>query len=398
MRRTNHRRGLTLLELMVGVFIALFLTTAAVVFARHETRLLGYSNEQVDMQHQSRAAIDTLTLDLQSAGGGVGYAANGNYLGLRMGPFTVPGGAGFNQNGGVTTLTLRQADDGGGEAGAAYAAPTRDLAILFADIGHVTVANYEAGGTGELCDRTNRLPDGEDILSVIRDASRLTGRSVIMRITGNAGVCTYGQCAPIVGNLGSGCRTFTWTDDPENIFPDDVAATTVNYTGGQLAIGLKEIVWFVNNERPPYDHLADLRRVVFDGTTDCNDRATCGSEQAFQVETLQWQLWAFSADPTGANPGRWAVVPDDDGDGFPGPAFRDSDNNGVADEPATDARMRIDVEFVVRERNSDQRPHAAVQLKLNPGNCIPGGGTCVNDRVLRRAHRFSVEIRNSGRT
>src|SRR5574339_630921 len=88
-RTPRHaRRGLTLIELMIGVAIALFLTAAAVTFVRHETRLMGVSQDRIDMLQGGRAAIDLIGLDVQQAGQGIGYDEAGNFQGLLLGPFT----------------------------------------------------------------------------------------------------------------------------------------------------------------------------------------------------------------------------------------------------------------------------------------------------------------------
>src|SRR5436190_23826782 len=110
-RRSASERGVTLIELMVGVFIALFLTAAAVAFASHETKLLGYSNDQIDLEQSGRAAIDLLSQDIRMAGSGVGTTispgpTNGAYLGLQVGVFGMPGGLQFNDNGTNHTLGL----------------------------------------------------------------------------------------------------------------------------------------------------------------------------------------------------------------------------------------------------------------------------------------------------
>ena len=81
-RRTQ--RGLTLLELLVGVFIAIFLTAAAVAFAAHETRLMGVSQARLEASSAGRAALDLLADDLAMAGAGVGHFENGDFAGVDL--------------------------------------------------------------------------------------------------------------------------------------------------------------------------------------------------------------------------------------------------------------------------------------------------------------------------
>jgi hypothetical protein len=57
-------------------------------------------------------------------------------------------------------------------------------------------------------------------------------------------------------------------------------------------------------------------------------------------------------------------------------------------------RIRVDVELVVRGRSASDRLTEPVPLQLQPGTCVPD---CVNrDAGVRRVHRTTVEIKNSG--
>lgn len=383
-------RGLTLVELVVGTFIALFLTVAAMIFASHETKLLGYSTEQVDMQQQARSAIDLLTSDLQMAGAGIGYSPAGVFLGLQTNQFRGGGAGGidFNANGSnATDLTLIAGDPlGGSERGAAYTLPTHDLGIVAADGTYATLAQH-SGLAGEFCDPNNTFSTDQQLV-VMRSEEGLTAQSILFTAAGVAGACTFGQCAPVVNGVGSGCRAFTLADDPNDLFSTDASAAAMSYTGGEVLTGFKQIVWFVNENPAPDENRATLRRMVFDGTRTCTDRATCGDEQSANIETLQYQVWRFN---TTLAPPQWQAV-------APGPIARDA--SGV------DFRLRVDMELVVRARVSDGRRHDPVRLRLADA-CVPDTTPCgapptapaagSGDNIPRRAHRWTVEIRNSGR-
>lgn len=388
---------MTLIELMVGVFIALFLTAAAVAFASHETRLLGYSNEKLDMEQSSRAAIDLLVSDLKMAGAGVGYCSTvigpclqtGQFLGVLQGNFAVPGGLQFNTSGGGhTDLRLAGADQGtGAPIGNSYTLPTEDLLVMMADGTYATVYTWNGLG-GDYCDgaRVN-FRDDEQVL--IRSEDTLLAMSGMIR-QGAARPCAD---APTSGCVG-GCRAFTWTpatSNPNSVrFTSELLPPNANFTGGEVMGGFRAIAWFVEND-PSNANVAQLRRVVFDGAPGpqgaCTDRATCGVANAVaeNVETLQYQVWEFQ-------PGR-----------PPGTEWRAYD----AGLPiVTSNRLRIDVEIVMRARVGDERLHQPVALRLRPDTCVPGGAgggaDCggvapFQDYVERKAHRVSVEIKNSGR-
>jgi type II secretory pathway pseudopilin PulG len=376
----RRRRGLTLIELVVGVFIALILTAAAVVFASHETKLLGYSTEQVDSQQSIRAAIDLLTGDLQSAGTGIGSLPSGEFAGLQIGSFTVPGGLQFNPNGvNGANVTLQPGDlaTGAERAAATYVLASRDLGLLLAD-GPIATIAQQNGAAGEICDATNAIP-AEQQLALFKDSAGVSVLPVLLTLTGLGAGCTFGQCIGPGGVAGTGCRPFTFVTDPNPAFAIPVGAANLTYLGGSAHTGFKEVVWFVNQAPAPNDATASLRRAVFDGrvgaTCLAGSRNTCGAEVAPWVETMQYRVWEWNEAAAA-----WAAI------NPPGPIN-------------TRNRIRVDIELVTRARVSDGRVHEGIALRLAPGQCVPNTACpptpASRDNVPRRAYRWSVQVRNS---
>lgn len=73
------------------------ITLAGVAFVAHQTRLMGFTNERIQMNQSSRFGIDRLRADLRMAGAGIGHDESGGYSGLEVGSFQC-GGATFTSN------------------------------------------------------------------------------------------------------------------------------------------------------------------------------------------------------------------------------------------------------------------------------------------------------------
>jgi hypothetical protein len=413
-RKPRHgRRGLTLVEVVIGTLIAIFLTSAAVVFATHETKLLGFSTEQIEMHQSARTAIDLIARDVASAGTGIGYAADRAlpadryFPGLQFRQFSPLGNpaAVFNLNNAFFTLNLAGSLGTTLQRGNTWTFPTRDLGILVADGPYFTISR-QSGNLGQYCDARNQLTLNDRIFAIMRTEDLISARSVVMRPTGNSPqACAYGECEPLPGNpAASGCRAFEIEADPLSIFASDPLVDTLSYTGGEFQTGLRQIIWWVNPD-PVENFRANLRRAEVTYANRCLGatavaRANCGSEVAYNVEALHYQVWRF--DPTaapGANPdvddNRWILLPIIP----PVPP--------APLQPDPPQRLRVDIELVVRARQPDGRLHPGNWVSLanqGPpnGRCIPFGtvstGACPNgDQVERRIYRVSVEVKNSGR-
>jgi prepilin-type N-terminal cleavage/methylation domain-containing protein len=337
------RRGLTLIELLVGMAIGLFVVAAAVTFTSQQTRWLGFTASRIDVDQSGRVALEILAEDLRHAGLGVGYDSSDEFAGLRLGNFSVPGGATFDST--DRQLVLRT-----------ETTITDDVGILLADEGIATIAEF-SGASGQICN----VPAFEvgDIVTMVSEDSLSTRTA---RLTGlNDEVCIYAACA-------SGCRSFAFAAD--STYLSDASADDVSYAGGEMFRGFKVLVWYVRSD----GRTTELRRAILNQDTQCTDPAAgCGGTVTNDVETLQMRVW------------QWDEV---------GSAW--IDRTDAASLVGRD-RVRVDLELVVRTRQDQQGPQNPILSSLSDGLCLPGPcGT--QDTVPRRAFRTSVELRNAGRT
>lgn len=342
----KYRAGFTLLEMVVGAGVSMVVCAAAFAFAQHETRVLGLTTNSIDMNQSNRTMIDYLSEDLRHAGAGVGYRTDGTFGGLLLGSYTVDGVA-FSAQASRVNIPNNST------------MLTDDLGMVIADGARSTIANYSIAGNGQICANSG-LTVGE--LAVLRSEDALAARTV--RIDGlSAGTCSTGTCV-------GGCQNFTWS--ATGGFSSDTVAAQASYLGGELAGGLKSVVWFVVGTNGASIPGGSLRRAVFDGrTVTCTARNnTCGVLMSENIDTLQFQVWRW--DTTAAT---W--------------------RNVTAGPLDTRDRLRVDIELVARARVEVDRNIAPVALRLEAGQCVPN--CSVRDKYERRVLRSSVEIRNSGR-
>lgn len=374
----RRQRGLTLLELVVGVFIAVFLTAAAVAFAAHETRLMGISRDRLDIAQASRASLDLLVSDLAMAGGGVGYFENGNFAGLDTGPFTI-GGCNFNANGAANNFNPGSPPPAGaftsipltavgqqGTVGTAYNLPTVDIGIRMADGSYATIADYNAAGAGQYCfDANDRFNSGG--LAVMRTGDFLAARTVRITTTNNPVGCSFHTCV-------NQCVSFVF--NPVAAFQSSPGVGNITYLGGELQGGYKRVVWFVASD----GNVGTLRRAVFDtfpevcGTRDNN----LGGAVADLVETMQVQVYQYVTD-TAVFGGAPAWV-------------------NVGQVPINNRfRTRVDLELVMRTRAPLNNQRTPELLRLRANTCVPSVGACnaLQDYGDRRVYRTSVEVKNA---
>jgi len=367
---------MTLIELMVGVFIALFLTAAAVAFTVHETRLMGVSRDTIEVSQTARATLDLLSEDLRKAGTGVGYNAVQCFNGLLTGQFNVNGIV-FNPDNGNSAYNnpavgsghnLNQFSlDKDGSLRGTYPVTSHSVGSRFADGSYATIADLAPGTpNGQLCFSPNANFVANQYAVFISE-SALDARPVTINVAPNDSPCTYGQCA-------GGCRNFTWA--PLFLTPvleSSPSAADAGYLGGEIAGGLKTVVWYPTQDA----NAATLNRVVFD--QDCGD-LTCGGPVADNIESFTVQAWQWNSFEAGNQGEFWRFA------GQP--------------VPCNYNRIRLDVEMVVRGRRPTQRVGSPVALRSSPNVCLPGGlGACpgVGDYVHREVYRTTIEIKNSGR-
>ena len=343
-RRSPRRqeRGLTLIELMIGMALGLFLVAAAVTFTSQQTRWLGFTASRIDVDQSGRLALEILAEDLRHAGLGVGYNGTEEFGGLRLGTFTVPGGASFDST--DRPIALRNG-----------ATVTDDIGILLADEGIATIAEF-SGAAGQICNIGNF--DEDDIVTMISEDS-LSARSVKLTSIADE-VCLYSACD-------TGCRSFTFVSDATYL--SDPSAADVSYAGGEMFRGFKLVVWYVT---PTASGVTELRRAALNASRTCT-AADCGGTVADDVEMVQMRVW------------QWDQA---------GSAWIDRTND--ASIVGRD-RIRVDLEMVVRTRQEQQGQADPVASTLADRVCLPSPCGTV-DSIPRRAFRTSVELRNAGRT
>ncbi|MFO0725476.1 MAG: prepilin-type N-terminal cleavage/methylation domain-containing protein [Myxococcota bacterium] len=334
MKRVAH--GFTLIELMVGSAIGSIITLAAVAFVSHQTKLMGVTNEHVEMTQAGHFSFDLLRADLRIAGAGIGYNEAGSFAGLEVGSFA-RGGAQFSSNN-------RRLSSGS----------TDDLGLVLATGGQVTIAAFNAAGSAQFCSGS-KIKAGESV--ILRSEDGLSARSIqVLSIA--PGSCSQDACT-------TGCDNVTWGPDPAAIYSSGPSALDASYLGGTATGMLERVTWFVEDSDP--DH-PKLRRVV--GDCAALD-ASCGEEVADRVESLQLRRYEWTS-------GAWVDVT----------------NGGAA--PTAGSRVRVDVELVVRGRvDHEDRIAGHEPMTLEPGACVPN--CSAGDRFVRKTLRTSVEIKNSGR-
>lgn len=333
--------GLTLIELLVGTTIGLFVVAAAMTFTSHQTRWLGFTASRIDMDQQGRMTIELIADDLRHAGLGVVYDEDNAFGGLRVGSFTVPGGATFDST--DRTFAIGEAQ-----------VITDDLGLLMADEGIATIVDF-AGMAGQVC-AGGGFESGDVVTMVSEDG--LAARTGKLTQIGSE-VCLYGACL-------SGCQTFIFAEDDSYLSGSD--ARTTSYAGGEMFRGFKQVVWHVA-EGP--EGRGVLLRAMVTGSQPCSAPG-CGGTAASDVETLQIRVWQWDPETS---------------------AWSDR-----TDAPSVTGleRIRVDVELVLRARQEQQGSQPEIALELSPGNCLPG--PCGRqDAIPRRAFRTSVELRNAGR-
>lgn len=388
---SRAQRGLTLIELIVGVFIATFLTAAAVAFAAHESRLMGFSRENLDMAQSSRASLDMLLSDIGMAGGGLGFDGTGTFRGLDIGRFGY-GACNFNGTGGEigfdppvpvglgahTLLNLRTVGPQGTRP-VAYQMPTMDLLTIYADGNYASIAS-QSPGRGQFCAPLAPAgfgggPVGGNVfgnreLALLATEDSLVSYAVTIQTNNTPGACVdLHQCV-------NGCINFTYNAAPNYL--SEPAAPNANYLGGEIRGGLKNVVWFVA-DNPQGD--GTLRRHVFDiPNLNCAARDNAlGGAVADNVETMQFQLYQYIDDPAIAPVPRWV-------------------NMGQSQLNGQRFKTRMDVEIVMRSRSSSDAPKRPAPLRLQSNLCVPNVGACntPQDVGQRDVYRASVEVRNAG--
>jgi Tfp pilus assembly protein PilW len=335
-------RSFTLIELLVGTSVGVIVSLAAVVFLSHQARAHGVAQGTLELQQASRHALTRLAEDVRLAGTGVGTDEAGVFRGLDLPTTFARGAATFRTN----------------EVALSTGNTTDDLGIVRATGGAATIAAYSSGGTAELC--ANHGFRAGDVL-LFRSEDGLSGRSVVLGGVTPGVACSVGQCV-------DGCDAITFSAEPVPTFSSGPSAAAAEYTGGTAYGRVQRITWFVDADDPARPGVGRLRRA--EGDCAARDR-TCGELVADFVEALQVRRYEWRA-------GAWVDVTD-----------------AVAG-PTPGARLRVDVELVLRSRIAAERERPnTVRIELEGGRCVPAN--CQPDGFGRRVLRTSLEIKNAGR-
>lgn len=361
--KRSVRGGFTLIEVMVGLTIGLLLTTAAVAFVRSESKLMGVTEDRLEMVQASRVVLNLIASDVRASGLGL-RPVNDEFPGLLTGAFTV-GGVNF---GGGVNLNLEQADADGVGAFTQYNVPTQDLGVRLADGEQATIVAFTGRGSGAgtmtICDHPGlALRNGEIVM--LQDLTTVSTWAVELSNVAAAAVCA--------ADCRNGCIPLAWQEpvDAAHQYEGNAGAAQ-EYRLGQLFASYKTVTWFI----VPDDDRADrgvLRRMTWDDTQpSCAARDnTCGALVARNAEALYYRVYQFTPDAG------WAEVPAGTG-------------------PDADARVRVDLELLMRAEEAADQTFRQVTAQL-----APGGPTtfppAARDRIERQVFRATVELRNAGR-
>ncbi len=364
----EHQRGLTLIEIMVGMMVGVVLTAAAVSFVRSESRLMGVTQDRLDVVRASRVVMNLISSDLRSAGLGL-RPTGGNFDGLLSGTFTLAGVT-FNNPG--FTVSLEE-DEGTGSVNV-YNVATQDLGVRLADGDQATIIDFTGKGSNAgrltICDHGGMMMRDNELILLQDQPSISTWAIQLTPFDPNV---PCGDCA-------GGCRSANWALPASTAHQyEGNNGDLQDYTRGQMFGGYKTIVWFMTQD-PNRANRGVLRRMTYDDTQpDCGARDnTCGALVVSNVEGFFYRVYQFAA------ASGWQEV-------LPGT------------QATADGRVRVDVELIVRSDERADKTSPGVVGTLAPGGGIvfPGGGASGGplnrDRVERRVFRTTVELKNSGR-
>lgn len=380
--RKHSRLGFTMIELMIGTVIGALVLLVAVAFTQHEVRMLGLSNEVLEMTQAGRSAIDLLSEDLQNAGAGVGYDGTGEFVGLELKAFTRDAETFDANNNAIIDLTNSE--------GVQTTYETDDIGILLADGEYTSIWMFDTaaeklGVCGPSAFQT--LLDGGNPLIVVRTADGMFGRTVKL-VDQDVGWGT----PPPDDECVNGWEVWNWDTDATWKSAADADTIDIVYEAGEAHGNFRRITWYVTSDGvkgrlmrltdetcagrgPPYPPPARSSAFPPPGPVD---PASCGEVVADDVEVLHLKVFELVDNVWTDRTGGVGLPP------------------GVS-HVNTSNRLKVDLELVIRSRLTDVQltPHPAVELALEPpGTCVPSG--CAPDHVRRMVMRASVELRNAG--
>jgi hypothetical protein len=299
----------------------------------------------------------------------VGYDEQGRFMGLLADDFQA-GGLNWNPLGtpipadaappfpeGAHSVNTFTRPRPGPNRGQPYQATTHDLGMRFADGSYSTIVR-ERNNEGVICGGPN-IDFEDDELVIMRDAVGISARSGQLDVSApSAG----GSCP-----CAASCLDFEF--NPTSDYRSGPGALTARYGFGEVQGGFRTVVWFVT-ANPQGE--GELRRAEFTGDT-CPSRQACGGVVADFAESLLTQIWRWDSALN-----RWVQA-------------------GQAPVQASEDRLRVDIELVLRSESETRTTRPQVRTKLADANCVPGPCDGSNrDGYARVAYRTSVEIMNSG--
>jgi prepilin-type N-terminal cleavage/methylation domain-containing protein len=363
---SRQRRGFTLIEMMIGVVVGSIIVLAAVAFAGQEARTLATSNQVLELGQVGRVALGMIADDVTNAGVGVGYRADGTFVGINT-TGVVNGAADDIELAGGAFNTRNRAINVAG-----VPTITDDLVVAVADGATATIVGAPtgslAGANVTVCaPGPNDLQFSAGDRVIARDAFGLAAASYVLNDAADPAPCPAdvqclgsGQCV----DLTVGADVYQWTSD--------ATADNAGFMRGQLIGNFRQVVWYIDPTQS-----GRLRRYTVDPAVAPGACAgfACGAIVAEGVESLQFRVRAF------ATPGGWQDVT--------GAAVQNNDP------------LRVDLELVVRARTQDSsnKLHDPARLLLES---IVGAPVCLpadcnaQTLVRREVFRTSVEVKNSG--
>jgi prepilin-type N-terminal cleavage/methylation domain-containing protein len=363
---SRQRRGFTLIEMMIGVVVGSIIVLAAVAFAGQEARTLATSNQVLELGQVGRVALGMIADDVTNAGVGVGYRADGTFVGINT-TGVVNGAADDIELAGGAFNTRNRAINVAG-----VPTTTDDLVVAVADGATATIVGAPtgslAGANVTVCaPGPNDLQFSTGDRVIARDAFGLAAASYVLTNAAAPSPCPAdvqclgsGQCV----DLTVGADAYQWTSD--------ATADNAGFMRGQLIGNFRQVVWYIDPTQS-----GRLRRYTVDPAVPPGACAgfACGAIVAEGVESLQFRVRAF------ATPGGWQDVT--------GAAVQNNDP------------LRVDLELVVRARTQDSsnKLHDPARLLLESVAgvpvCLPAD--CNTQTLVRReVFRTSVEVKNSG--
>lgn len=333
-----RRRGLTLIEIMVGVAVGSIIIVAALSLAVYSARIQHRQSSNLQVSRGLRDAAELIAEDVRNAGVGVGYDASGVFGGFALGADASP----FAPSG--RTVTSR---DG--------SLPTDDLVIRRA-LGRRRSALGQLAGEVELC--VGLGVEAGDLISIVAKNGLSATAYRVQSL--HASTCALGVCV-------EGCEAAALT--PTSLVPGGALVRS-----GDAFADLDVVAWFVVPPGDDPDHPGGLRRATQAQFGACAQAFDCGGLVSDVVTMLQVRYARFDEGLSS-----WVEL-------------------DPAQPIRTRERLRVDLELFGRSRTDPGLGQAyGLVSELVSETCAPSPCGTEPGSVPRAAYRTTVEVRNAGR-